>query len=134
MSCRVPVFPLLFSSFSMIVEFRVKFPLFNYNLFVNSLQISVSYFEIQNPFYPKKTIFLFITLQSYQLLPSCKNDEQVFNTVPYKIFFRVYSYLPLSSAPLTLSPTSGDSLRFVCFAFAIKHVRQIFYTIHFYIF
>ena len=29
-----------FSSFSMIAEFRVKFPLLNYNLFVNILQIS----------------------------------------------------------------------------------------------
>ena len=59
-SCRVTVFPLLFSSFSMIVEFRVKFPLFNYNLFVNILQISASYFEIQNPFYPKKLYFFLL--------------------------------------------------------------------------
>ena len=38
------------------------------------------------------------------LIPLCK-----------KLFLRFYSHLPLSSAPLTLSPTSGDSLRFAYF-------------------
>ena len=39
------------------------------------------------------------------LIPLCKNR-----------FFRFCSRLPLSSAPLTLSPTSGDSLHFLYFS------------------
>ena len=40
-------------------------------------------------------------------------------------FFRFCSHLPLPSAPLTLSPTSGDGLRFACFSLYTKLASEL---------
>ena len=44
-----------------------------------------------------------------RIFPSFKNDKHVFNAVPYEIFFRFCSHLPLSAAPPPLSPCPGTA-------------------------
>ena len=66
---------------------------------------------------------LFYSCIPDRFLPLFENDRQVFNTALYKIrLLQFFSHLPLSSAPLTLSPCPGTA--YVSYSFLLQQNKR----------